>query len=348
VTDLEGFLAEEIEQGSFPGAVALVADADAVNEIAASGLAVVEPESVAVSAETLFDLASLTKPLVCGALVAAALPALDLGSPPGRYLPEWKATRYEDITLESLLTHTSGLPAWYPVYARGEGAAQYRRTLASIDPEAKPGQQVIYSDLNFLLLGDVLETYFSAGLDVPFTSLIAQPAGSGARFLPGPEAPAAATEKGDVTERRMAAALGISYPHFRTGVVVGEVHDGNAYRRGGVAGNAGLFGTARDVWQLARHWLDSSRRESTRDRTPDLPEARGLGWQSRRGAGSAAAAMPDSAFGHTGFTGTSVWIDPDDRRIFVLLTNRIHPVAHEVDFNAVRRRFHERVWRPRS
>jgi CubicO group peptidase (beta-lactamase class C family) len=348
VTDLDEFIAVEIEEGFFPGAVALVADADAVIETAASGHAIVEPESVPISSETIFDLASLTKPLVCGALVASAGPALDLGSPPGRYLPEWKGMRHEDITLESLLTHTSGLPAWHPVYARGEGAAAYRRTLASIEPESKPGERVIYSDLNFLVLGDVLETYFSAGLDVSFTSLVAQPAGSGARFLPDPESPAAATEKGDVTERRMAAALGISYPHFRTGVVVGEVHDGNAFRRGGVAGNAGLFGTARDVWQLARVWLDPERREFTRDRTPELAEARGIAWQGRRGAGSASAEMPDSAFGHTGFTGTSVWIDPDAGRISVLLTNRIHPVARDVDFNAVRRRFHERVWRPRA
>jgi CubicO group peptidase (beta-lactamase class C family) len=142
----------------------------------------------------------------------------------------------------------------------------------------------------------------------------------------------------------MAEAIGISYPHFRSGVVWGDVHDGNAYRRGGVAGNAGLFGTARDVWQLARPWLDPSRRDATRDRTPALPEARGLAWQGSRGAGSAVPAMPDSAFGHTGFTGTSLWLDPERGQIAVLLTNRVHPLARQVDFNAVRRRFHERLW----
>jgi serine-type D-Ala-D-Ala carboxypeptidase len=345
VTDLEDFLASEIEQGSFPGAVALIADADAVTEIAVAGHAVVDPERVPVAADTVFDLASLTKPLVCGALVAAALPALDLASPPRRYLPEWKATRYDGIRLESLLTHTSGLPAWYPLYVRGEGAAAYRRTLASIEPESRPGARVTYSDLNFLVLGDVLETYFSAPLDSAFMSLVAQPAGSAARFLPEPTAAAAATERGDATERRMTAALGLSYPRFRSGVVRGEVHDGNAYRRGGVAGNAGLFGTADDVWRLARGWLDSSRSDLVRDRTTELPEARGVAWQCRRGAGSAVDAMPDRAFGHTGFTGTSVWIDPEVGQIAVLLTNRIHPEAREVDFNAVRRRFHQRVWR---
>jgi CubicO group peptidase (beta-lactamase class C family) len=108
-----------------------------------------------------------------------------------------------------------------------------------------------------------------------------------------------------------------------------------------VAGNAGLFGSARAVWSLSRPWLDPARRELTRDHTPELTEARGLAWQGRRGAGSAIATMPDSAFGHTGFTGTSIWADPEAGRIFVLLTNRIHPEALEGDFNAVRRRFHE-------
>jgi CubicO group peptidase (beta-lactamase class C family) len=344
VTGLAEFLAFEVGEGSFPGAVALVGDKDAVREIAAAGNAVLEPERIPVSEDTLFDLASLTKPLVCGALAVAALPSLDRTSSPGRYLPGWKATRYDGISLESLLTHTSGLPAWYPVYSRGEGAAAYRRTLATIEPEGRPSERVIYSDLNFLVFGDILEVHFSAPLDATFAALVSGPAGSGASFLPGRSPSVAATEKGDLTERRMAEAMGISYPHFRSGVVWGEVHDGNAYRRGGVAGNAGLFGTARDVWRLARPWLGSSRGDFTRDRTPGLPEARGLAWQGSRGAGSAVPAMPDSAFGHTGFTGTSLWLDPEAGQIAVLLTNRVHPEALPVDFNAVRRRFHELLW----
>jgi CubicO group peptidase (beta-lactamase class C family) len=344
VTELHELLSDEIEKGSFPGAVALVGGAEGVTEVAAAGYAVREPEQVAVSADTLFDLASLTKPLVCGALVAAALPALDLRSRPGRYLPEWKASRYDEITLESLLTHTSGLPAWYPLYARGEGAAAYRQTLASIEPQAKPGERVVYSDLNFLLLGDLLELHFSAPLDAAFASMVAEPVGSAAKFLPGRGAAVAATERGDVTERRMAAEMGFSYPRFRDGVVWGEVHDGNACRRGGVAGNAGLFATARDVWLLVSPWLDPARAEMTRDRTPQLPEARGLAWQGSRGAGSAVASMPASAFGHTGFTGTSVWVDPEADRIAILLTNRIHPEVRPIDFNRMRRRFHEALW----
>ena len=189
------------------------------------------------------------------------------------------------------------------------------------------GAAVIYSDLNFLLLGDILELHFGGAAGEGLHGLVAAPAESGARFLPVAPDSAAATEEGDATERRMTEALGLAYPRFRTGVVRGEVHDGNAARRGGVAGNAGLFATARDVWALARPWLEPGRAALAADRTPQLPEARGLAWQGKRGAGSAVPAMSARAFGHAGFTGTSVWIEPERDRIAVLLTNRVHPAV---------------------
>jgi CubicO group peptidase (beta-lactamase class C family) len=339
---LRGFLLREIEGGAFPGGSALVGSSDEVLEEAAEGAAVVDPSREQLAESTLFDLASLTKPLCTAALFASAA-GFELSDAPGRFFPAWKKTRYDGITLAHLLTHTSGLSAWFPLYARGEGAAAYRRTLGELEPEAAPGARVIYSDLNFLLLGEIAETILSGPLDAAFAGLVAGPAGSGARFLPTRAEETAATERGDATERAMTANLGLSYARFRAGVVRGEVHDGNAFRRGGVAGNAGLFGTARDVWALARPWLEGPRRDLARDRTPLLAEARGLGWQGARGAGSAVDAMPRSCFGHTGFTGTSLWLDPDRDRIYVLLTNRVHPEVRAEDFNAVRRRFHDLV-----
>lgn len=339
---LADFLRSEIEGGQFPGGAALVGTAEGILESAAAGHAALLPAEAPVEGGTLFDLASLTKPLAAGALFA--LSGLDPLASPGRFFPAWKATRYADVTLESLLTHTSGLPAWYPLYARGEGAAAYRRTLASIDLEAPVGSAVIYSDLNFVLLGDILELHYASPLDRAFAELVARPSGSGARFLPPEPAATAATEKGDATERKMTAELGLAYPHFREGVVRGEVHDGNAFRRGGVSGHAGLFGTASDVWMLSRTWLDTPRAEFATDRTPDLPESRGLAWQGRRSAGSAVPEMSDRAFGHTGFTGTSVWIEPGNGRIAVLLTNRVHPEARLGNFHEVRRRFHALVF----
>lgn len=338
---LRDWLEEEIAAGSFPGGAALVGSADAVHALAWAGRAAIEPEPVALDERTLFDLASLTKPLATGALVRRTLGrALSLADAPGRFLPEWKRTRYRGVTVEGLLTHTSGLPAWFPLYARGEGKSAYRRTLGEIEPERAPGSAVVYSDVGFLVLGEILEEIHAAPLDRCYEDLVVPPTGSAARFLPGPEVSCAATERGDRYERAMTERLGLGYAHFRDGVVRGEVHDGNAFRRGGVAAHAGLFGTAEDVWRLARPWLDPAAADFTRDRTPDLPEARGLAWQGSRGAGSAIPELSAGAFGHTGFTGTSVWIDPSRDGILVLLTNRIHPEVRDVNFHEVRRRFH--------
>jgi len=340
VTPLAEFLEEEIAEGSFPGASALVARGDEILAEAVAGHASLEPEREAVRPDSLFDLASLTKPLATAAILAASGAALPLDAVPGRFLPEWKRTRYEGITLGHLLTHTSGLPAWFPMYVRGEGPAAYRRALADLEPEEAPGKRVIYGDPNFLLLGEILETSLEAPLDRLFHEAVASPAASGARFLPDSKDACAATEKGDRFERAMVAARGLAYAGFREGVVRGEVHDGNAFRRGGVAGNAGLFGTARDVWKLAVAWLSPRWAAYGADRTVELSEARGLSWQGKRGAGSAIPDMGAGSFGHTGFTGTSLWIDPERDWILVLLTNRIHPEVKEIPFNEVRQRFH--------
>ncbi|HEY2797622.1 MAG TPA: serine hydrolase domain-containing protein [Thermoanaerobaculia bacterium] len=351
---IRAFLEAEIAEGTFPGAAALVGTADAIVALEAAGSAAVEPVRRDLTAETPFDLASLTKPLCVGAICREAARSLPLDAAPGRFLPEWKKSRFEGITLERLLTHTSGLDAWYPLYARGEGAAAYRRTLAEMEPVSPPGERVLYSDLNSLLLTEILEIALAAPLDRVFDELVARPARSGARFLPDAHVLPAATEKGDRLERAMTEARGLSYARFRDGVVCGEVHDGNAFRRGGVSGNAGLFGTAEDVWRLARRWLEPDAVGWAQDRTGELSEARGLAWQGRRGAGSAIPEMSPRSFGHTGFTGTSLWIDPGAAdgggagepvgRVAILLTNRIHPVVREIAFNEVRQRFHAAVW----
>ena len=215
MTPLERFLQDEVAAGSFPGGCALVGSGDEVLAEAASGDASVEPEREPAAVDTVYDLASLTKPLCTGALVAAVGEALPLDAAPGRYLPEWKRTRFEGITLEHLLAHTSGLAAWYPLYVRGEGAAAYRRTLGELDPEARPGERVIYSDLNFLVLGDVLEVVLGAPLDRSFDALVATPAGSPARFRPTAPGSCASTERDDRFERAMTAARGLEYGRFR-------------------------------------------------------------------------------------------------------------------------------------
>lgn len=329
---LGDFLEAEIEAGSFPSGTALVGSGNRIDFQAARNA----PK------DALWDLASLTKVLATAALARlAANQGLEWDRAIGDYLPDFKRTRFEDIRVRHLATHVSGLPAWRPLYASGFGAQAYRRALATLEPESKPGKSVVYSDLGALVFGEILETVLSEPIDRAFAREVASPAASGAVFGPLADAARAMpTERGNRFEADLCEKLGIRFGGFRTETIRGEAHDGNAWGRGGVAAHAGLFGTAEDVWKLARPWLGSAD-EFGDDGTPDLPESRGLFWQRKRGAGSAVDAFPESSIGHTGFTGTSVWIDRERGRIYVLLTNRVHPEVGPVDFNAVRRRFHE-------
>lgn len=331
MTGLDQFLAREIEAGNFPSGAALVGDLRHVLASVAAGA----------PADTLFDLASLTKVLCTAPLARLALRPADWSRRPGEFLPEFARTKFEEITLRHLATHTSGLPAWAPLYIGGAGPDAYRRELSELEPQERPGAKVIYSDLGILLLGEVLELVLGDSFDRLFASEIAGPAGAGARF--GPIIPSeicAPTERGNLYERGLCEERGMTFTHFRTAMIRGEVHDGNAYYRGGVAAHAGLFGTVEDVWRLARPWLEGGG-EYIDDWTPGLTESRGLFWQRQRGAESAIAEFSERAFGHTGFTGTSVWLDRERERIYVFLTNRVHPEVRLVDFNECRRRFHQ-------
>jgi CubicO group peptidase (beta-lactamase class C family) len=215
---------------------------------------------------------------------------------------------------------------------------------------------VIYSDLGYILLGELLERAAGRSLADLFRERIAVPLGLGSLgFHPGPaqREQCASTEDGNQYERKLAASIGngaaLTVP-VRASIPPGEVHDGNAWGLGGAAGHAGLFGTAREVAILAREFLGRGRglfQEETlslfrRNLTPGLEEGRTFGWKlAVAGAREAQGALPESAFGHTGFTGTSLWIDPDRDRIYVLLTNRIHPRVTPLDMNRLRWRFHE-------
>ncbi len=328
---MQELLDGEVERDSYPSAAALVGDGGAIRGMWKSGC----------RSDTLFDLASLTKVLVTARLAAAALgEGLVWDRKIGDYLPDFKRTMFDGIRVRDLATHTSGLPAWRPLYAYGFGPAAYRIALGRIEPEARSGAAVVYSDLGALLFGEILEAILGAPLDAFFEREIAGPEGIRARFgpIPGKEN-VAPTEDGNRYEKSLCESLGIAFDHFRTAVIIGEAHDGNAFYRGGVAAHAGLFGTAEDVWKLARPWL-TGYSEFWSDQTPGLPESRGLFWQRKRGAGSAIPEFGENAFGHTGFTGTSVWADPDRDRIFVLLTNRVHPEVKPGNFHEVRRRFH--------
>ena len=355
--DLVALLDEGLERGFFAGASATVAEAGGIVAEVYRGSARILPEAELrdASPETLWDLASLTKPLAGAALVLALAADRQLGldDPAARFSDAFRKTRFDGVTLRRLLAHRAGLAPWFPCYVRGEGRAAYVRTLAEVDPDGPPGRAVAYSCLGYLVLSEVVERVAARPLDRLFAERIAGPLGIASDLLFAPEggdrARGAGGEADDATERRMVADRRLAYAGFRTGVVNGEVNDGNAYRRaGGVALNAGLFGTARAVAAAGVAWMTRDARllpesliaEAVSNATPAAEEDRGLGWQLASTKGSAGEGLPPSSFGHTGFTGASMFVDPEGGRVHVLLANRLHPSARAADMNAFRRRFH--------
>jgi CubicO group peptidase (beta-lactamase class C family) len=357
-SSLRSLLEEGAERGVFAGASAFVGEGGAALFEAEAGSARLEPEEerAPAGAGTLWDLASLTKPLAGAALVLALAEErlLSLDDEVGRFDDLWKKTKFEGVTLRGLLTHTAGLVDWFPLYVRGEGREAYRRALADLDPEGAPGRKVVYSCPGFLLLSDIVERVSGTLLDLFFRERVSGPLGISNDILFCPRGEdlrrAAGGERDDLSERRKVEERGLAYGAFRTGVVNGAVNDGNAYRRaGGVALNAGLFGTARAVAALARAWLDRdpgllaerSVADAVRCHTGGLGEDRGLGWALARTVRSAGEGISPESYGHTGFTGSSLFVDPRSRRIYVLLANRLHPEARSAEeMIAFRRRFH--------
>jgi CubicO group peptidase (beta-lactamase class C family) len=354
---LTALLDEGLERGFFAGAAALVREPGSALAEIYRGEMRLEPESErgSVRPETLWDLASLTKPLAGAASVMALAEErqLSLDDEAGRFGDAFRATRFSGVTLRRLLSHQAGLQAWFPCYVRGEGRDAYRRTLSGVDPAGPPGRAVLYSCLGYLLLSEIVESVASQPLDRFFRERVTEPMGLAGDLLFSPEGAdatrAAGGERDDATERRMVREKGLAYAGFRSGVVNGSVNDGNSYRRGnGVALNAGLFGTARAVAAMALAWLardsrlltEASIETALTNATPGAEEDRGLGWQMASTKGSAGDGLSPTSFGHTGFTGASLFVDPVQRRVFVLLSNRLHPDARNVEMNAFRRRFH--------
>jgi serine-type D-Ala-D-Ala carboxypeptidase len=351
------YLKERMEAGIFPGARYLAARGEAILEEGWMGRSVIRPSLHDVREDTLYDLASLTKPLITGALSAlmASRGQLDLEAPAERHLEELSGSWVGRARLIDLLTHRSGMPAWLPLYLRASDREGYLRQIRSLAPDYRTGTRVVYSCLGYIVLAAALERAGGASLDVLADREIASPLGlkdTGYRPPPALRERIAATEEGNVREREMAGDAGKSFPGWDRGMIWGECHDLNAWRLGGVSGNAGLFSTARDLHRLSLEFLgvgtglfsEECRAWFLRDRTPALNENRSVGWQLAATPGASAGPfLSPGAMGHTGFTGTSLWIDPAGGWILILLTNRIHPVYRADDMNSVRREFHRRV-----
>ena len=325
-----------ISEKVFPGAVACILTDKKVLYHEAFGYRCVKPKKLPMLRTTLFDLASLTKPIVVGTLCMQFVEkgTLSLDTPAEKYLPEFRQT---GVTLKHLLTHTSGLPAWLPVYLRAPSREDVISYLGGIPLESQPGKKAVYSCLGYIVLGALLEKVAGQSLDKLAQDRIFAPLGmEWTRFNP-PQAwreHCAATEDSNSFERRM-----VNYERYdwREGVIIGQVHDENAHFLGGVSGNAGLFSTSTDLGKFCRTLMNNGaellRPESlcTMQQVASAEgERRGIGW----------AVTDDGCLYHTGFTGTSIRICLKRKLAAILLTNRVHPDADQRGIIEFRKIFH--------
>ncbi len=325
--EVDAVVQQAIHDQQIPGAVLIVGHDGHVIYRKAYGWRALEPRRELMTLDTIFDLASLTKVIVTAPAVMQLVEQgkIRLNDPIAKYLPEFGQNGKEDITLRQLLTHYSGLEPDLDLKTMWEGKETAYRMAFAATPQDPPGSRFSYSDINFIVLGALVERISGEPLDEYATRHILMPLKmTHTRFVPpaGWRAKIAPTQY-DENE------------HMLRGVV----HDPTARRMGGVAGQAGLFSTADDLAKFAQALLNGgggilsplSVEKMTRpEQPPTAPVLRGFGWDidspfsTNRGA-----LLPVGGYGHTGFTGTSIWIDPTTQTYIILLTNAVHPRGKE-------------------
>lgn len=349
----------------FPGAVLHVRVGGHVVYEQAVGRLTYDPHSPAVSPDIVYDLASLTKPLVTtlGVLHLLEQGRLDLQQPIGAHWAAVASTEIGMASCEQVLAHATGLPAWRAFYERlapvpGEGwnstqrATAIRQVCQWIVDEplaSPPGARSLYSDLGFMLLGFFLEHLLGMPLDVWWRQ--ERPAVRHLRavdFIDRPRTVEQVFGSG-------ALVAPTECDPWRGRLLCGEVHDENAWSLGGVAGHAGLFGTADAVGELGQWWLDQRAAHETTARSAWVRRltarvlgisgsSRALGWDTPSLPSSSGQYFSAQAFGHLGFTGTSLWMDPEAGLLVVLLSNRVHPSRANEQIRAFRPRLHDAVY----
>ena len=330
---------KRITTTSVPGIACWVGRTTRTHFFETYGYAQCIPRRVKIKQRTLFDLASLTKPFATALAILHLVHTrrLRISTPVSRVLPQFKITRNSTITIKQLLTHTAGLPAWFPMYVLPEKIRTWFLMNVTNGKTA-----VEYSCLGYILLGTIIESITGKGLDRYCKNKLYAPHGlSDFCFTPKSRRNVAATEHGDVFERGMAGVYCDPTVHtWRRYVIRGEVHDGNCYYAyNGVSGNAGLFGTAegcaRFLQMYQRGELLPKRiiAEMIKDHTGGR-EKRGYGWWINPYPG----VLSRYTYAHTGFTGTLACVDPQYDVIIVLLTNAIHPRVQQEMKKKMRRR----------
>ena len=348
-------LADAIQQRVSPGAVFGVLRSGGQVEIESIGRFTYQPDSPQVQTDTIFDMASISKAMATTsvAMLLWQRGQVDLDEPLARRIPGFLevestpqplAALRSKVTVRMLLAHSSGLPAYAPLYKTCGTATELLEACLHMPLEAPPGTQAVYSDIGFILLGYLLEHIAGDRLDVFCHREVFDPLGmTCTMYCPPAELKASIPPTAD-------------RENFRDRILQGEVHDGNCWRLGGVSGHAGLFSNARDTLRLAECLLHGSgnifhaKTISEFTKRQRMPSSSGwaLGWDTPTAPSSSGTLFSAHSVGHLGYTGTSLWIDFEKQLSIVLLTNRTYPgdeSAHSQAIKTIRPRFHDAVLR---
>jgi len=320
---VDAILEKAVQTQNPPGVVVIVGHKGETVYRKAFGYRSLEPQREPMTMDTIFDMASLTKCMVTatGIMQLVQSGQVRLNDPVAKYIPEFAQNGKQDITVRQLLIHYSGLPEDLDLKARWEGYETALRMAMETPPALPPGSRFLYSDINYIVLGELIHRVSGQPLDEYATKNIFEPLGmSWTRFNP----PAYWRDRIESTE------------YDERGVMLrGVVHDPTARRMGGVAGHAGMFSTADDAAKFAKAMLSggapilstlSVEKMTTPQQPPNDTVVRGIGWDidssfsSNRGE-----FLPVGSYGHTGFTGTSLWIDPTTNTYILILSNAVHP-----------------------
>jgi CubicO group peptidase (beta-lactamase class C family) len=360
---VERLLDKAIERAEIPGAVVLARmprEGEVLEYAWVRGVSVVRPERIPMARDTIFDLASLTKNVATTTavmwLVHDGLVGLD--DPVAKHLPTFAERDKEEVTVRHLLTHSAGLKPWRGFHElmiqrerktgeRQIGTPEGRewiidRVLRSALVH-EPGEAAVYGDLDFIVLGALVEAVSGQALDAFCHARVFEPLGmKDTRFFPIAVDGAADPALPLALRRRIAATENCAW---RERILWGEVHDPNAFAMGGVAGHAGLFGTADDLLRFGQTFVDAwhgrsdalppdlVRAFSERQHMPESSDW-AIGWDTpTTGTSSSGQHFSERSVGHLGFTGTSIWIDLEREAIVVMLTNRVHQVAKRSRFD---------------
>jgi serine-type D-Ala-D-Ala carboxypeptidase len=365
---IQSALQGAIDDGTFPGAVLAVRLRGTVVYEGAAGRHSQQDPSSAVTVDTCYDLASLTKVLATTTAWALLIQSgrATLDDPIDRILEELKGSPVGAATVRQLFTHSSGLPGWRPYYERITaieatqpgfmGSLAARQALlgyiAKEDLLYERGSRSFYSDLGFMLLGFAVERLSGEPLDVFCQRRIYDPL-SAHPLTYGPRQPLALHAEPPKSSLLIAPT---EEDPWRGRILCGEVHDENAFALGGVAGHAGLFGTAGAVLAIAQAWMYAWKGNDgllepwlakcfTMRQETVSESSWGLGWDTPSAPSSSGALFSAESFGHLGYTGTSLWIDPVKELEVVLLSNRVHPTRRNERIRAFRPLIHDLVCR---